>query len=66
MKIIYGIAGFVIGIMTGLMLSLLEMKLIHGTGRDAMLPFVTGITVMACIITGVVMGVKKAGRRLKD
>lgn len=66
MKIIYGIVGFVIGIMVGLMISLFEMKLLRGTGKETIIPFVSIITVITCIITGVVLGVKKAGRRLKS
>jgi hypothetical protein len=66
MKIQYGIAGFVIGIMTGILLGVIEMKLIIGTKHAGVLPFVIGITVFACIITGVTTGVRMAKRKLND
>lgn len=65
MKIQYGITGFVIGIMSGLMLSLLEMRLLGGTGHDTMLLFLMGSTVVSCIVMGVILGVKLAGKKLR-
>ncbi|MEP7141539.1 MAG: hypothetical protein ABI707_01655 [Ferruginibacter sp.] len=62
MKIQYGIAGFVIGIMSGLLIGLLEMKLMKRLQLDELTPFVIGITVIGCIITGIVVGVKLAKR----
>jgi ABC-type antimicrobial peptide transport system permease subunit len=65
MKIQYGIAGFVIGIMSGLLIGLLEMKLMRGLQLDTITPFVIGITVISSIITGVVIGIKMAKRYSK-
>jgi ABC-type uncharacterized transport system permease subunit len=63
MKIQYGIAGFVIGIMTGLLLGLLEMRLTKHFKLDTILPFAIGITVIACAITGIVVGIRIARRQ---
>ena len=62
MKIQYGIAGFVIGIMTGLLIGLLEIKLFKGWRIDNAVPFIAGITVLACAVAGVVTGVRMARR----
>jgi ABC-type antimicrobial peptide transport system permease subunit len=62
MKIQYGIAGFVIGIMSGLLFGLIEMKLMMRLHQDTIIPFVIGITVIACAVTGIVTGVKIAKR----
>jgi hypothetical protein len=66
MKIQYAIVGFVIGIMTGLLLGVVEMKLIRGESRDSLLPFVIGVTVITCIITGVRTGIKIANKKLRE
>ena len=64
MRILYGIAGFAIGVMVGLLVGVAEMKLIGGTKYDSMLPFIIGATVIACVITGISTGIKMAKRRL--
>jgi len=64
MKILYGIAGFAIGVMVGLLVGVAEMKLISGTKYDSMLPFVIGATVIACVIIGISTGIKMARRKL--
>lgn len=61
-KIQYGITGFVIGIMMGLLFGLAEMKLFRRLQHSPMLPFVMGITVIASAITGVSIRIKKARR----
>jgi hypothetical protein len=66
MKIQYAIAGFVIGIMTGLLLGLIEMKLISGANRDTALPFIIGITVITSIIIGIRTGIRIAKRKLGE
>lgn len=63
MKLQYAIAGFLIGIMTGLLLGLVEMKLTRHLHLDAALPFLIGITVIACAVTGIVTGIRMARRR---
>ncbi|MEO5891502.1 MAG: hypothetical protein ABIQ31_14715 [Ferruginibacter sp.] len=65
MKIQYAIAGFVIGIMTGLLIGLLEMKLIMHLHGSTIIPFVIGVTVIGCAITGIVTGIRMARRILK-
>ncbi|MDO9375258.1 MAG: DUF5957 family protein [Ferruginibacter sp.] len=59
-KIQFGIAGFVTGIMLGLLLGLAEMRLLQQHINPAIIPFMIGITVIFCAITGVVIGMKKA------
>lgn len=61
-KIQYGIVGFVVGIMTGLLFALAEVKLFKQFHNANMLPFVVGITVITSAVTGVSLGVKKAKR----
>ena len=66
MKIQYAIVGFVIGIMTGLLLGVIEMKLVSGTNRSTMLPFIILVTVMTCIIIGIRTGIKIANKKLRQ
>ena len=61
-RIQYGITGFVAGIMIGLLIGLVEMKLFKRLQSSAALPFVVGITVITSAITGVSMGIKRAKR----
>ena len=65
MKIQYGIAGFVVGIMSGLLIGLAEMKLLMRLHHQTIIPFAIGITVIVCAVTGVRTGVKMAGRNLR-
>ena len=58
-KIQFGIAGFAAGIMLGLLFGLAEMRLLQGHIDPAIIPFMIGITVIVCAITGVTIGVKK-------
>ena len=62
MKIQYGIAGFLIGILSGLLLGIIEMKMMKRLQQETMMPFVIGITVIASAITGVYLGLKIARR----
>jgi len=64
MKIQYGIAGFVIGIMSGLLIGLAEMKLFMRMHHQTIIPFAIGITVIVAAITGVRTGIKMAKRNL--
>jgi hypothetical protein len=66
MKIQYAIVGFVVGIMTGLLLGVLEMKLVSGTNRSTILPFIILVTVITCIIIGVRTAIKMANKKLKE
>lgn len=58
MKIVFGIAGFVTGVMLGLLLGLVEMRLISGFEMGAATPFIVGVTVITTAITGIVTGLK--------
>ena len=60
MKVLYGIAGFVIGVMAGLLLGVLETKLLIHLHQQTIIPFVIGGTVLVCIVTGVVTGIQIA------
>ena len=62
-KIQYGIVGFVVGIMTGLLFALAEVKLFKELLNPDMLPFMIGITVIASAVTGVSVAVRRAKRR---
>ncbi|MEO6549585.1 MAG: hypothetical protein ABIN94_16405 [Ferruginibacter sp.] len=61
MKLQYGIAGFLIGIGVGLMLGLIEMKWMMGRQFDTLMPFIIGLTVIASMMSGVIIG-RKIGR----
>ena len=62
MKIQYGIAGFVIGIMSGLLAGLIEMKFMMRLHMATIMPFVIGTTVIGCAVTGIVVGVRMVKR----
>ena len=61
-KIQFGIAGFAIGIMLGLLIALAEIKFIRPLQQSPFLPFIVGISVIASAVTGVVVAVNRAGR----
>lgn len=63
MKIQYGIAGFAAGVLLGMLVSLVEMKWMMRHQYNDALPFVTGISVLICIIAGVNMGLRIGRRR---
>jgi hypothetical protein len=65
MKIVYGISGFAAGIMAGLLLGVLETKLLIRLHREAIVPFVIGFTVLVCVIAGSVIAVKLAAKRMR-
>jgi ABC-type antimicrobial peptide transport system permease subunit len=58
MKMQYGIAGFLIGIMVGLLAGIVEMKLLKHFNRETLVPFAIGITVISCGIGGLFIAVK--------
>jgi len=51
-KIQYGIAGFFAGAFTGLLLSLVEMRIINGQKHPARLFLIVALTVILCGIFG--------------
>ena len=55
--------GFVIGIMTGLLFALAEVKLFKQFHNPNMLLFVVGITVITSAVTGISVAVRRAKRR---
>jgi hypothetical protein len=65
MKIVYGISGFAAGVMAGLLLGLMETKLLIQLHRETITPFVIGATVLICVITGVITAVKLAAKRMR-
>jgi ABC-type antimicrobial peptide transport system permease subunit len=58
MKIQYGIAGFVIGILGGLLIGLAEMKLMMHFQWNTAIPFAIGFTVLIAAITGIRVALK--------
>ena len=62
MKMQYGIAGFLIGILSGLLLGIIEMKIMKRLQQETIMPFVIGITVIASAVTGIYIGLKIAKR----
>ncbi|MBC7626826.1 hypothetical protein [Ferruginibacter sp.] len=62
MKILYGIAGFTIGVLAGLLFGVLETKLLIHLHQQTVIPFVVGATVLVCILTGVITGIKTGKR----
>jgi hypothetical protein len=62
MKIMYGIAGFTIGVMAGLLVGVLETKLLIYLHQQTVIPFVVGATVLVCILTGVITGINTGKR----
>ena len=65
LKIQHGIAGFFAGAFTGLLLSLLEMRMIDNAKHPAMLFIVNSITVIACGIAGMAKGLRIADKKIK-
>ncbi|MDN3654933.1 hypothetical protein QWZ08_04785 [Ferruginibacter paludis] len=65
MKIFYGISGFAAGVMAGILLAVLETKLLIQLHRETLTPLIIGATVLICIITGIVTGVKLAAKRMR-
>ena len=65
MKIVYGISGFAAGVMAGLLLGVLETKLLIRLHQEAIVPFVIGITVLISVIAGIVIAVKLAAKRMR-
>jgi|GEM_PF-3306518 len=61
-KIQYGIIGFVTGILLGLLIGIIEMKLMKRLQCETFMPFVIGITVIASAVTGVVTAIKLSRR----
>jgi hypothetical protein len=62
MKIQYGIAGFAIGIMLGLLIGIAEMKMLRYFEQQTILPFVIGLTVLTCAVSGIFIGIRISNR----
>ncbi len=58
MKIQYGIAGFVTGILLSLLIGIIEMKIMKHLQYETITPFLIGLTVISCALAGVFVGVK--------
>ena len=65
MKIVYGISGFAVGVMAGLLLAVLETKLLIRLHQEAIVPFVIGVTVLICVTAGIVIAVNLAAKRMR-
>ena len=63
MSIINGIVGFIVGILSALLLGIIEMKLLKRFQLEPLIPFVIGITVLASALTGIIIGIKIAKRK---
>ena len=64
LKIQYGIAGFFCGAFTGLLLGLIEMRLINNKDHPAMLFIVIALTIIVCGIIGIKKGLKIATKKM--
>jgi hypothetical protein len=62
MKIQYGITGFAIGIMSGLLIGIAEMKMLKYFEQQIILPFVIGLTVLTCAVAGIFIGIRLSKR----
>jgi uncharacterized membrane protein len=63
MKIQYGIAGFFAGAFIGLLLGLIERRIIDNEKHPAALFFVMALTVIVCGIAGMVKGLHMAKKK---
>jgi ABC-type xylose transport system permease subunit len=66
LKIQYGIAGFFIGAFTGLLLGLVEMRIINSSKHPTRLFITIAVTIIVCGIIGVNKGLKIARKRMKQ
>jgi len=64
LKIQYGFAGFVIGAFMGLLLGLIEMRLINDS-KYALLFFAIAFTIMTCGLVGMRTGIRMAAKKMK-
>ena len=65
MKIQYGMIGFFTGAFTGLLLALIEMRMINSSKHPAMLFIAIALTIIFCGIAGMLKGLKIAKKRMK-
>ncbi|MEP7165166.1 MAG: hypothetical protein ABI741_10740 [Ferruginibacter sp.] len=66
LKIQYGIAGFFTGAFTGLLLGLVEMRIIDNLKHPAGLLFILiALTIMICGISGLLKGLNIARKKIK-
>lgn len=65
LKIQYAFVGFFCGAFIGLLIGLIEMRLIDSNKHPAMLFIVMALTVIVCGITGIRKGLSMARKKLK-
>lgn len=58
MKIQYGIAGFVTGILLSLLIGIIEMKIMKHLQRETITPFLIGLTVIGFALAGIFIGIR--------
>jgi len=66
LKIQYGIAGFFTGAFTGLLLALVERRMIDNEKHAAMLFITIALTIIVCGMTGLVKGLAMARKKTRD
>ncbi|MEO6671434.1 MAG: hypothetical protein ABIN36_18265 [Ferruginibacter sp.] len=64
-RIQHGIAGFFTGAFIGLLLGLMESRIINGEKHSALLFIVVALTVIICGITGIILGFRLLKKKLK-
>ena len=65
MKFVYGIAGFAAGLMAGLLLGVAETRLLLHFHKENAVLFVVAITVLICVIVGVITAVRLSEKRMQ-
>lgn len=66
MKYVYGIAGFALGVMAGLLLAVVETRVLIYLQCPAVAPLIIGVTVLLCIAVGVITGIRLAIKRMRS
>lgn len=66
LKIQYGIAGFFSGVFCGLLLALIEMRIVNGEKYPAIQFFIIALTIIIAGISGMTIALKMADKKLKE
>ncbi len=66
LKIQYGIAGFFTGAFTGLLLALVERRLINNETHPGLLFIIIAITIIVLGIVGMLKGIRMADKKSKE